>query len=57
MRRWDMARNLGGFCIDVTFPGQATEILSHILLRLRLALSPRSSLGESSTPGFALRSE
>ena len=37
-RRRDMARSLGGFCIDVTFPWQATEICSHILLRLRLAL-------------------
>ena len=41
----------------VTFRRQATEILSHIPLRLRLALSPRSSLGESSTTCFALRSE
>ena len=38
MRRWDMARSFGSFCIDVTFLWQATKILSHILLRLRLAL-------------------
>ena len=37
-RRRDMARSLGSFCIDVTFLWQATEICSHILLRLRLAL-------------------
>ena len=35
---------------NVTSPWQATEICNEIPQRLRLAISPRSSLGEISTP-------